>query len=434
MKSLRFYLMLLAFLQYSAFTQTNFKQGKLVSSHGDTLNGFINCREWNYNPTRFSFKNKLDDDSVQKRDLTNTNSFMVDGIGEYDRFVASVSLDNVDLASLSQNMDTSHFTQPVFLKLIIRGRFVSLYSYSDEVKTRYYTLETNSNNPVELEYKLYSPNNNVITYKKYIGQLMILAKKYNGQSKELEHKISDASYISRDLISIILDINGQKKEDIKQYGQIKLRMVFFVGAGLTRSYLTFAGNDPLDHALSDPLANISKKPVAYKPSFTLGITLTNKPDARSALHEALSISYLNYKAQCMNNYPDLYYTETRTVFLEMYTISLQTSFSYKLYNAKDLKILIGSGFFINAAKYQTNYLDIKDVGPNHGNGNTQYQDFYMMKNFWVSIPITAGIILFRHYEISMAWFIPSNLNRLVSDVEKLHDSQITIKYNFGKNQ
>jgi hypothetical protein len=112
MNRTRLFCILMAFLQLSAFSQTNYKKGTVVTMNGDSLKGYINCREWNSNPAQFTFRSALDNDSVQKRDLINTRSFLVEGIGIYEQFIVSVSLDAVDRRFLS-----NIWIQPGQLKL-----------------------------------------------------------------------------------------------------------------------------------------------------------------------------------------------------------------------------------------------------------------------------------------------------------------------------
>jgi hypothetical protein len=39
-----------------SWAQSNYKQGRVVTLQGDTLRGYINYREWPYNPEEFAFK------------------------------------------------------------------------------------------------------------------------------------------------------------------------------------------------------------------------------------------------------------------------------------------------------------------------------------------------------------------------------------------
>jgi hypothetical protein len=333
-------------------------------------------------------------------------------------------------------MDTTRTIKAVFLKLLVKGTNISLYSYADNLKTRYYILEQGSTGPEELEYKVYAPikteipyhayyqTKTEVTYRKYIGQLMILAKKYKPESKELERLISNSGYIAKDIIPIAFAINGQKKETAKDYSNRKLRLVLYAGAGITGSYLRFTGNDPF--------AELTRVPLAYKPSFTFGITMTDKPEARAAFHVGISASYLNYKLQCSQDFSSSYYIETKTLFLKMHTLTIAPSFTYNLYNAERFKLFLGAGFYINGSIYPINYLFVKDVGQFNTNSSYSVQDAYLLKRVWYSFPLKAGIIVNNHYEISINWFLPSSLTRTVNQSGLLNDAQVTFLYHFSK--
>jgi hypothetical protein len=83
----------------------------------------------------------------------------------------------------------------VFLELIATGDHISLYSYTDAIKTRYFVKE-NQLQPFELIYQEYydETGTNVLTSKQYQQQLGNLAEKYANGKTAIVNNIVKTDY------------------------------------------------------------------------------------------------------------------------------------------------------------------------------------------------------------------------------------------------
>ncbi|HEX8460234.1 MAG TPA: hypothetical protein VF623_02345, partial [Segetibacter sp.] len=130
MKSL---LCILAFLTpVFLFSQRNFQPGYVVTFSSDTVRGFIDYKEWNNTPTEIIFKPGKTDEGLMKFDLQNMRCFEVLGKEAYQRFIVKISLDPVALDDIDAK-DTSSRVDTVFLKVLVEGNVLSLFSYTDRI-------------------------------------------------------------------------------------------------------------------------------------------------------------------------------------------------------------------------------------------------------------------------------------------------------------
>lgn len=81
---------------------------------------------------------------------------------------------------------------------------MTLYSYSDHIKDRFYYTEKNSETPKELGYRVYYDSNKVNMFRgrtvnenTYMKQLYDLAFKYNVLTDRLQKMIEESGYEKR---------------------------------------------------------------------------------------------------------------------------------------------------------------------------------------------------------------------------------------------
>src|SRR6185437_5859689 len=184
-------------LPLSSFAQSNFKPGYVITLKGDTLRGFIDYKEWDKNPVKISFKNNSGDNRTEIFTTENARQFVVSGAECFKRFTVHVSQDQVELASVKQGADTSFITAKVFLRLLSAGKNISLFSYTDKIKTRYYILDGVEERPQELVYRVYySAGNSTMlqTENRFRSQLEYLSSKHNVKNSTLESKLIYTEY------------------------------------------------------------------------------------------------------------------------------------------------------------------------------------------------------------------------------------------------
>jgi len=204
-------------LPFLALSQSNFKPGYAVSLNGDTLKGYIDYREWLNTPKTIRFKADINGPE-KKLSAADTKYFNVNNWESYGRYVGKISLDKNDEFFMLNERDTTFRHDTVFVKILQQGPNMSLYSFSDRIKTRFYYSDKDSPEPQELVYRLYY-DSNVVTMNKgrtvnestYMKQLYNLAIKYNVLDDKLQRMIEELRYHKYYILKVVNKINGIKK-------------------------------------------------------------------------------------------------------------------------------------------------------------------------------------------------------------------------------
>src|ERR1700740_3276837 len=179
-----FKLLLFVFvLPLFAVAQSNYRPGYVVNLKGDTVKGFIDYQAWDANPTSISFKPTLAAREKKTFSMGSMRSFGIEGIASYQKFLCRISTDITDSRHIIEGRDTSFRIDSVFLKVLQKGKNLALYSYADNLKTRFYIGEAPDYKPTELTYRLYldasNANGNTVNENTYQKQLFALANKYS---------------------------------------------------------------------------------------------------------------------------------------------------------------------------------------------------------------------------------------------------------------
>ena len=135
------------------FAQSNYKPGYVIVNQGDTLRGYIDYKEWNSTPESINFKPKTNQGERQRLTVKNISAFCIDSLDYFKRYSGNISMDYIDAAHVSYTRDTSYKTDSIFLRLLVKGNRLSVYSYTDDIKTRYFIQQT-AHQPIELIYKV----------------------------------------------------------------------------------------------------------------------------------------------------------------------------------------------------------------------------------------------------------------------------------------
>jgi hypothetical protein len=373
-----FSLILLAPLFSSA--QNNYKPGYVVTLNGDTVKGYINYREWDKNPKNISFKKDL---TATAEEFTpeNTGAFGITGFEYFKSCTVPISQAQVETGNLKVGVDSSYITANVFLRVLTVGGNVSVFSYEDDIKTRYYILEHGRVQPAELIYRIYYRGDNANDYKTdniYQIQLQSLAQKYNVDSYKLQVQLTTAQYSESDIIKIAKAINGDNA--VQFTPESRLGTGWFAGIGIADNVLTFTGGIayppkksffPKIAAGFDlyPNKNIQKFFFRAEVSFTANqYSFPEKPDAEGL--SSYSISNIMQR-----------------------TVSGSAQVVYNIYSAENVSVFIGAGVSINISSYNnyhfTQYNNMTSTTTN---------EFPGFVHVWDSVPLKAGITLNKKLE------------------------------------
>lgn len=364
---------------------------------GDTTKGYIDLREWGTNPQNISFKQSLDK-APQTLTVNDIRVFELPGYAAYKSFVTSISLDETSIDRLEHQRDTTTRTENVFLKVEQRGKNVTLYSYRDNLKDRFYLYDSQTKGITELTYRIYyiqNETNNVSTVSQngYKQQLLLSAQKYNTYNDNLKPLLEDATYDRGDLVEICHKINGNEKSEEKIVSHGK-HVRFFIGAGAVFNQINLSG--------TMPLFNPSSSYSSVGSRLSAGFDFYPVPDVGKSIikFEAAywSASYKTTGSLYFNN-PDT----KSTYHYQQNNISIIPQFQYNIYNTDPFKFYIDAGVSVNFSQYTDNkvYNPVTNVTDNNFTG---------FNNHWFSVPVKAGIIVHKNVDISIGYSFPTSIS------------------------
>jgi hypothetical protein len=412
-----FYKLLLAviLLPSLSLAQSNYKPGYLVTLKGDTLRGFIDYREWDNNPKDFAFKRQISQANADVFTGKAVSAFAVSGQQYYETYVVPVSQDSVEIASLQTKLNTNYKIDTVFLQVLNKGRYITLYKYKDKIKQRFYLLEKGQNAPYELIYHVYynKDESGAIQYvRRFRTQFQNVIQKNGITNGGISREISLSDYSENDMTKIAEIINGNSSRQFTTPQLFGLR--WFVGAGINYNNFKFTGN--VDFADSRASNSISPKIDAGLDFFI------NKNIQRLFFRAEVAFTYNenNFSALTKGNV-----SGTSTLNFKQYNTSITPQLIYNFYNMEQLKAFIDLGVSINLALY------------NHYASITTYDSFSTVVQYnypqfekdYITIPVKAGIVIKKRFEI-YACYIPSTS---INGFSATAFSSNTTSYQFGLN-
>lgn len=342
----QFYTLLFTFLLFSFFhasAQTNYKQGFVITNNGETINGFINYREWYSNPDNISFKITLND-KVQAYHPTDISYFEITGIEQYQSAMVAISMGKTDIQTVGNEIDTTSKTDQVFLKIVQKGANVSLLSYTDAIKTRFYVTDNKTGGaPQELKYQPYLDRDSPSLKKKnvYYAQLIELANKYRqDDARAVIDRIVVLDYNESEILKIINLINNDTSAPVKKSNAHAYSM--YAGIGLNASQVTRQGNPPTG------TTDIEKS--SYLPELVFGVDVPFNPNTGRLVFRAELVLEM-IKANISNYDVEYSSTTVRTYSFTQTSASLRPQLVYNFFNGNSFKFYLGGGTVINFSRY-----------------------------------------------------------------------------------
>jgi hypothetical protein len=425
---------LLLFLNIPSEGQGNFKKGFVITVEGDTLKGYIDDRAWEENPEKINFR-KIPEDAEEKSfDIHNAIFFQIDGGSSFQRWMVSVSMDEVEYSKLHIGVDTSKVKKTVFLKMLVDGGYVNLYSYTDAIKTRYYLLDKTAGQPVELSYRTYyyiskdftTNPQKIVTVRNYIGQLKYVASKFKASSKELNRKIENASYLSEELSEITVLINGKNALILNTTytSDEKLRLYFFISIGIKSSLLNY-----MDAPYCYEVNSESNHKKTWSPVPHFGFDLKKKTGSRLYLREDMSFSTDKLASSDQYSEPLNFYYDDYEYSTSQWNINLSNSLNYNFLYTSVIKMYAGAGVdvhfsHINSSTYSSHAYDL------YNEYFTVYVDLLPPRQLWVSFPLRIGVLVKNKFEINYQYHIPVSITDEHGCSRQIKNMEIGIAYLF----
>ena len=401
-------------IPFTLFAQSNYHAGYVLKNDGDTLKGFINYREWRQNPKSIDFKVNKTDKQVLQFNPQSIKEFQITGLETYVAYIGEISMNQTNFSNLPEKLDTTLKSDTIFLQRLATGSHMTLYKYTDEIKTRFFVAETNGS-PEELKYYEYYTNAHEIVDKQvFKGQLISYINKLNLQIPGLVNKLDQARYEQTDLEQLINEINNNDKKAISKKASSSR---FFAGISVGRtitevSEITIAGL-PTD---------ILHGQAAISPRADFGVDFFDNPNVqRFVFRGEIALSYLNphyaYQIARVDG------TSAHTTYtFNQYTASVAPQVLFNFYNKDDFKVYIDAGIAFNFSSYTNNkfVIDESDIaGPD-------------LAPFWINFPLQAGMVLNKKIEVCLTYINKASFSRTSTFDANNQTVSLGVKFLFGK--
>lgn len=428
MKYLYALLFLFVVSTFQSQAQRNFKPGYIVTLKGDTTKGFVDYKEWNENPREITFKT-TEQAASQQYSPDNIKAFGVNQFDHYQGYIGPVTKGAVDLADLSSGIDSSFVSDRVFLQTITSGKNLTLYSYSDKIKTRYFIADKNAF-PVELKRYVYLDNkqsDKIREFNLYTQQLLALALKYAPNDINLSERIQKLAYRARDIEDVILKIDGSNNQR-KGSTASRTAISFFAGISANANKTTVAEKDDFLGS-SEPSKTIL-------PGINFGIDVFfNKNVGKWIFRTELGLSTnkasFNTTGTLVDN--SLIYKRDDQLSFNQFTVSLSPQLICNIFNKANLKTYLSAGAQINFTSYSNYKHDIQEY-VNQGTIGDAHNDKNYLRKTYPNAVFKAGVIVNNRFDIYAGYNTKQRLGSYIGKGYSFNiDSyRVGVNYLFGK--
>jgi len=410
------FIFLCCFLPLNSLAQKNLKEAVAVFNNTDTTRGFIDYGEWLTNPSSILFTPDRNT-AVKRFGVNDLSYFEVIGVGRYQRYTVSVSLDDETVSAFSIK-DTSSETRAVFLKILQKGKNVTLFSYRDDLKRRLYILSGNETAPMELLNSVYMLNGQIKEEKQYRSVLLNAASKYLPGDGTVISQVNDAGYYADVIEDICLKLNGIDKNNFaastKTHSRPGWRL--FAGGGINHGTLKMSGSNMFTGKNTYPF---------YAPVADIGADLVINPAAGKLIVRG-QLQVTGYKTDGYNFVDYAQYTEQYTFTFRQVNIAFEPQLLYNLYNQKNLKWFLSAGIGFNFSSYPVN--DMKFLRTSSTNSEAENNNYLpFTKKFWMNGCFTTGIDISR-LELSFLFYPPSSITQTTTF--GLSNSSLQLRLNY----
>ncbi len=395
--------MLLVLLALPAAAQSLYREGIVVTTVGDTLKGFIEPWESDLSPTSVNFKTSLEGEA-KRYSIDEVMYFSISRVVSYQRFTVMMSQEPVDLRKLADYINLPHVRKTVFMKVVQTGPLLSLYANSDELKIRYYIFHTGLEMPEELVYKIIMKGDYWVENFAFRDFLKHFSQRNGVLTKKLKHVIERTLYEESDLLEVVSVINGVKKEIIKVTE--KEATGFTLGAGINMANLHY---NRTDETARDELAKNAQYTPSLKYWVAVGYDMAKNPLVGTAVFRG-ELSYS--EAELTTTTHNYLYSRNIDVthYFKQHNVALGLSYLYHFYHKDKIKIYVGSGGRLNFSFYQYEYDYVLTVPGNPGSAQVLSNKDAEPRKLWFSIPIKAGIVFRKKFEIAAMYCLNSTLS------------------------
>ncbi|MES2454764.1 MAG: hypothetical protein V4594_04455 [Bacteroidota bacterium] len=392
--------------------QSNYYKGYVITNAKAKLTGYVDFQGKMVNPTVVHFKKRLDG-QAETYDLSDCAGYGINGKASFERYTVNATQAYTRTSRLEVGLDTTTKRYMVFLRVLQKGKKLSLFVYTDEIKTRFYLMGEKDIEPYELLRTQYLKLNDSKIYGDYTyrTQMSDELNKHDNPGKYNLKKLDVLQYEEDDLLKVVSSINGERPP------RAETNLGFFVGGGVNNNIATYSGS----HALANDNA---KSKNSFSPMATAGLFWALDP-AEGRLLAKVEFALFTGKSEVTLEGSNSRHTFEQTSF------GFLPHLIYNFYNGERLKIYAGLGGGVNYTNYSNN-LPVKFY-PASNAGETERIEKQDGELEPVNAYIfgRAGIVLRKRFEFSVSYQAPSKITSLGAFNTYMERTTFGVNYLFG---
>ena len=313
-------------------------------------------------------------------------------------------MDATDKDHLGNFRDTTYKNATVFIRILQKGKNLSLYSYTDNLKVRFYIGEAPDYMPMELMYRLYyNYSGNVIKGQSgvtvnentYQRQLFALANKYRVLDDAMQRDIERADYTEDNMVSIVNRINKVSKTEYVKSG-LSRGPVFnvFVGAGVNIDNISTADGTPYQ-------AGGGKSYTSTGVMVSGGVNFFLNPAVRRfQLRVEVGVAQSQFRS--LYDLKVSPYIPFKASFDEL-SVNVAPQVLYNFYNAENFKVYASVGFLLRYFKFSNAYFGSQSQ-PNSAT-DIEKNDPYWFVSSQNSVMFKAGLQIHKNWGIFAQYLV-----------------------------
>ena len=413
---------LLMAIPFLTFAQSGYKPGYVVTNQGDTLKGHIEHKERNINPSKFNFKPSAGG-QAQEYALDDALAYGIDDVEAYERHLVSISQGKEQLSELSVGIDTTSKTDMVFLKVLQKGKNMSLYAFQDLIKKRFYILPYDKTTPEELirsKYLSRANNSTAMVDNKYLRQFSLIES--NLYTTTNPHQFKDLRYLESDLLKFVSTMNGQ---EVKSAGS-SVRL--FVGAALNMSKANYIAEHPL-------AGKSARSKTSYLPMVKVGVDLFANPATKKLVYR-LELGLLSSNYDISNEIREQTTVGTTLntyshTFNEL-TAQLTPQIIYNLYHTDRLAYYVSGGVSLNFSGYSKSVVKNVFVNTSGVESVRMGEEPVKFEKFYISPRLSTGFVLNHKWELAASYVFKSGITNYAYYNIEVQRINVGVNFLFGK--
>lgn len=363
--------------------QRNFVPGKVKMPDADTLNGFIDYRNWEHTPTKISFK-KTESSPVETYGPRELDYFEVIGKEAYKKAVIMIDMLPVDETRLSFEGAEHTVRDTIFLRVLVSGDSVSLYQLV--AQKEHFFIQQGADTLQELQYKLlrHYDQPSFTVYNIFRDQLKVLA--FHLDKKAIAAQLEKLPYNEKALKKIVVQLNSTPVyADPGDGGMGGRKLQLFAGAGLMRNDIQFEGID----------ANLNGMQAKAGTGYLInaGVDVyTQRRFQRLFLRTELQYSRAGYKGS-----KEAAGWRKEEYNVEMHSVSPSFYLMYIFVRGGRIRPFAGIGGGGNLTFYNKNQYTLTYESPSEVRN---YPDYLDLSKYWIDFKAKAGLMVGDHLEIT----------------------------------